>query len=86
MFKKPFAYPFQLNSEVPLLKNCSATLNFDFSSDAKFFVATGVLAMLYAIAIVAVYVKFEDLYKSNNKLPFTVSLVFTFLDLNKKVF
>lgn len=58
-------------------KNCSTEvkINGAFSSDAKFFVATGVLAMLYTIFIIILYIKFDNLYKNNNQVPLVVSIL-----------
>jgi len=44
-------------------------LNGNVSSDAEFFVATGILSLLYCLAIIGVYAFFEELYKSNAKFP-----------------
>lgn len=57
-------------------ETCQFTVNGDFSSDAKFFVATGVLAMLYSIVIILVYAKFDEAYKTNKKIPLYVSEIF----------
>jgi hypothetical protein len=46
----------------------------DFSSDAQFFVATGVLSLLYCIAIVLVYIVFDAMYQSTGLLPLAVRL------------
>jgi hypothetical protein len=46
----------------------------DFSSDAQFFVATGVLSLLYCLAIVLVYVMFDAMYQSTGLLPLAVRL------------
>ncbi|CAH1153733.1 unnamed protein product [Phaedon cochleariae] len=57
----------------------------DFSSDAKFFVTTGVLAMLYSLAIIYVYTKLDNMYKSNSKLPlydFLITVIFGVLWLS----
>ncbi|MDH3003689.1 MAG: hypothetical protein NHF95_00035 [Candidatus Shikimatogenerans sp. JK-2022] len=77
-----YEYPFtllltdvKLNSTDAQNKPCLVTpeITGSVSSDAKFFVATGVLAMLYAIAIVLVYVKFDNLYRTNSQVPLCVS-------------
>ncbi|KAK4872139.1 hypothetical protein RN001_016263 [Aquatica leii] len=63
----------------------TVTIIGDFSSDAKFFVATGVLSMLYALGIIFVYVKLDQLYKSNNHLPlvdFILTVIFAVLWLS----
>ncbi|RZC33026.1 synaptoporin [Asbolus verrucosus] len=86
--KKDFEYPFQLiipASEIRLPKNCTSSIIGDFSSDAKFFVATGILAMLYSITISVVYIKFDEMYKSNNQFPlidFVITVIFGVLWLS----
>ncbi|XP_019868518.1 synaptoporin [Aethina tumida] len=64
-----YGYPFQLHQNKTVAPNCTAAILGDFSSDAKFFVATGVLAMLYALAIAVVYAKFDNTYKTNSQWP-----------------
>lgn len=77
-----FDYPFQFVLDHKLLQstttsgvacNATATIVGNFASDAKFFVATGVLAMLYSLVIIVVYVKFDEMYRSNNQIPLLVS-------------
>lgn len=41
----------------------------DFSSDAQFFVATGVLSMLFTLGISTVYVMFDQIYQQNALVP-----------------
>lgn len=53
---------------------CLINISTNFSSDAKFFVATGVLAMLYSIGIMVVYAKMDEKYKTNNQLPMIVKM------------
>jgi hypothetical protein len=57
---------------------CNKSLSFhligDFSSDAQFFVATGVLSVLYCIGIVLVYVMLDAMYQSTGLLPLAVRL------------
>lgn len=81
-YEYTYDYPFNLNLIQQKLINTASenitcdirvTINGDFSSDARFFVATGVLAMLYTIFIVILYVKFDTLYKNNNQVPLIVS-------------
>lgn len=76
--KKQYSYPFRL-AESYNFTNCSdesaeVKLYGDFSSDAQFFVCTGVLSMLYCIAIIVIYAKFDDKYKSNAQWPLIVSI------------
>lgn len=82
--KYEYYYPFTLNCIDKKLVNtvnenntCNplVTINGDFSSDAKFFVATGVLAMLYCIFIIILYTLFDELYKNNNQVPLIVSIL-----------
>ena len=48
----------------------------DFSSDAQFFVFTGVLSFLATMAIMVVYVFFSEIYFSESKMaPMIVSTV-----------
>lgn len=83
MFDFGFEYPFNLalrEHSVITFKTgnktelCNATVTIDgnFSSDARFFVATGVLAMLYAICIMYVYAKMDEQYRTNPNLPMMV--------------
>lgn len=44
----------------------------DYSSDAEFFVAAGVLAMLYSLASAAFYCFFDSLYQTNKSFPLVV--------------
>ncbi|XP_050313147.1 phospholipase A1-like [Anthonomus grandis grandis] len=81
--KLEFSYPFSIMETVDLIvsptNNCSATVLNDFSSDSRFFVATGVLSMLISLAIIVVYIKMDEAYKSNKKLPLYDFLVTVFL-------
>lgn len=67
-----FEYPFKFAQ-----KYCNNTqlLPLDVSSDAQFFVATGVLSMLYAITITLVYMYFDDIYKRKPEFPMAVSIL-----------
>ncbi len=47
--------------------NSTMTPPGDFSSDAKFFVFTGVISFLSTIAILVVYVFFSGVYSSESK-------------------
>nr|XP_023020912.1 synaptoporin-like [Leptinotarsa decemlineata] len=85
-----FSYPFdiQWNEKVQNKTNfniCDIHSDGNFSSDSKFFVATGVLAMLYSLVIIFVYTKLDEAYKNNNKLPlydFFMTVVFGVLWLS----
>jgi hypothetical protein len=60
-------------------ENCNGTHSLhllgDFSSDAQFFVATGVLSFLYCIGITVVYTMFDAVYQNNGLLPLAVRLI-----------
>uniref|UniRef100_A0A8C4XNS3 MARVEL domain-containing protein n=1 Tax=Falco tinnunculus TaxID=100819 RepID=A0A8C4XNS3_FALTI len=88
----PFAYPFRLNHAVfmpSLTTLCNKTwlgdlhLVGDFSSSAQFFVAVAVLAFLYSMAALALYLGFLHLYRgAGGRLPladFLVTVAFSFL-------
>ena len=49
----------------------------DFSSDAKFFVAVGVLAFLYVIVAIGLYCFFNALYENKDIVPKGVSIAST---------
>lgn len=79
-FSIKFGYPFVLDSATPAEVTCVSpagsppttvpvSLVGDFSSDAQFFVASGVLAFLYCMGIVVVYGFYEEKYQSNSMLP-----------------
>lgn len=53
--------------------NTTLYLSGDVSSDAQFFVATGVLSILYCIFIVTVYTVIDEIYKSKAEIPLAVS-------------
>ncbi|XP_030748327.1 synaptophysin-like protein 2 [Sitophilus oryzae] len=76
-----FSYPFSISVAKSVNNNnsCTVSISNDFSSDAKFFVATGVLAMLYSIAIILVYAKMDEAYKANKKYPLYDFLITVFL-------
>lgn len=72
-----FDYPFRFGENV-----CNKTdgkelgVSVDVSSDARFFVATGVLSILYCIFISAVYTVFDEIYTSKPEVPLAVSNMF----------
>ncbi|XP_061488524.1 synaptophysin-like protein 2 isoform X3 [Rhineura floridana] len=84
-----FGYPFRLY-KVPFdmpdcIQGSTAKrvlhLMGDFSAPAEFFVTLGVFSFLYAMAALAVYLRFHSFYKENKKLPFVdfcVTVSFTF--------
>lgn len=68
-------YPFRFGEQI-----CSkdagkgAVISIDVSSDARFFVATGVLSILYCIFIVAVYTVIDEIYTSKPEVPLAVNI------------
>lgn len=82
-----YSYPFQFVFTKVFKEtdehSCHLKVYGDFSSDAKFFVATGVLAMLYSIVIIVVYAKFDEIYKTNKKIPLYVSEKLKFLGFGR---
>lgn len=57
-------YPFSVAE-----KRLGAEVTVDPASDAQFFVATGVLSMMYCVFIIAVYLFIDDFYKSKAEIP-----------------
>lgn len=53
--------------------NTTLLLSVDVSSDAQFFVITAVLAMLYSLFIIIVYLYLDDMYKTKPEFPMAVS-------------
>jgi hypothetical protein len=49
----------------------------DYSSDAEFFVAAGVLAMLYSLASLGFYCFFGGNYQTNKTFPLVVNFYFS---------
>ncbi|XP_067855246.1 synaptophysin-like protein 1 [Heptranchias perlo] len=82
-----FQYPFRLNSIVIVPSNTcnhskSIYLMGDFSSSAEFFVAIAVLAFLYCMAALVLYVGYFHVYRDGNRGPmidFVVTVIFAFL-------
>lgn len=71
-----FDYPFKFGEKVctdPGNSNRSAVLSADVSSDARFFVATSVLSILYSLFISAVYAAIDEIYTSKPEVPLAVS-------------
>ncbi|KAF4527272.1 hypothetical protein B566_EDAN006992 [Ephemera danica] len=71
-----YDYPFRLDyiEPKPVCEGSGKTLRLygDFSSDAQFFVATGVLSFLYCVGIIVVYLLYEHQYQNNNTWPIAV--------------
>ena len=55
------------------------TIAINFSSDAKFFVATGVLSLLYCGFIIVVYLYLDELYRSKSEFPIADFMLTTVL-------
>lgn len=69
-------YPFEFAHNIcPKASNKNETylMSGDFSSDAQFFVLTGVLSMLYAVFIILVYVYLDSMYKAKPEFAMAVS-------------
>lgn len=68
-------YPFKFGQRVCVdpTSDKSAILSADVSSDARFFVATCVLSILYALFISAVYAGIDEIYTSKPEVPLAVS-------------
>lgn len=69
-------YPFKFGERVcsdPANPANGAVLSADVSSDARFFVATCVLSILYTIFISAVYAVIDEIYTSKPENPLAVS-------------
>jgi len=67
------SYPYRPSHETDTVEACgkTVTVNYfgDFASDSQFFVAAGVLVMLYAAVSFAYYVFRDDTYLSNKSVP-----------------
>lgn len=73
-------YPFRFGKQVcPMANNKTYLMTADVSSDAQFFVATGVLSFMYCIFIIAVYAFIDDFYKSKSEIPLADFMITTIL-------
>ena len=45
----------------------------DYNSPAEFYVFVGVMAFLYSLAAIVLYVVFDDLYRNDENIPTAVS-------------
>jgi len=77
-----FSYPFQLDHVPAQAVTCGdktkqMQLPGDFSSDAQFFVFTGVLSFLATMGILVVYVFFSDMYFAESKTAPMIDFGFT---------
>lgn len=72
-------YPFRFDHVAVNEKACGKDYSFsyfgDYSSDAEFFVAAGVLAMLYALGSLAFYCFCSNMYQTNKTIPLVDFLV-----------
>jgi len=75
------SYPFKFAENVCIEKSSGKALimSADVSSDAQFYVATGVLSLLYCIFIIAVYAFIDELYKSKSEIPLADFMLTTVL-------
>lgn len=69
-----FDFPFKFGENVCGEGNKSAILSADVSSDARFFVATSVLSILYTLFISVVYAGIDEIYTSKPEVPLAVSV------------
>lgn len=68
-------YPFRFGEQICLKDGGKGgIISVDVSSDARFFVATGVLSILYCIFIVAVYTVIDEIYTSKPEVPLAVNI------------
>ncbi|XP_076340608.1 synaptophysin-like isoform X2 [Tachypleus tridentatus] len=68
-----FGYPFKL-SHIPITLDCKGNVSivklpWDFSSSAEFFVATGVLAFLFTLLALVIYIFYSSFYINNQLVP-----------------
>lgn len=61
-------------------------ISIDVSSDARFFVATGVLSILYCVFITAVYTVIDEIYQSKPEVPLAVNTNLIWMNSKKNVF
>lgn len=74
-------YPFAYSEQVCLSEAAKEPvyISGDMSSDSQFFVATGVLSLLYCIFIIAVYGFIDQMYKDKPELPMADFILTTLL-------
>lgn len=68
-----FEYPFRFGETVCKNGTKSFYISADVSSDARFFVATAVLSILYCAFIAAVYSTIDEVYTTKPEIPLAVS-------------
>lgn len=77
-----FDYPFRIEQKIcPKISNKTLeyTLSADLSSDAQFYVATGVLSLMYCVFIIAVYAGLDELYRTKTEIPLADFMLTTIL-------
>lgn len=75
-------YPFSYNERVCVAGGAGEKpvyISGDMSSDSQFFVATGVLSMLYCLFIIAVYGFMDKMYKDKPEFPMADFILTTLL-------
>uniref|UniRef100_A0A1L8D9T2 Putative conserved plasma membrane protein n=2 Tax=Nyssomyia neivai TaxID=330878 RepID=A0A1L8D9T2_9DIPT len=75
----PLEYPFRFAAKLCTVGGKEQPVSAIVSSDAQFFVATGVLSLLYCIFIIAVYAFIDELYKSKTEIPLADFMLTTVL-------
>jgi len=70
---KAINYPFRLDHEKVDVTACETQYVFpffgDYSSDSQFYVASGVLAMLYSLGALTFYSVMDTIYKADRRFP-----------------
>uniref|UniRef100_A0A1B0DHY3 Uncharacterized protein n=1 Tax=Phlebotomus papatasi TaxID=29031 RepID=A0A1B0DHY3_PHLPP len=72
-------YPFRFAETVCTNADKPVDISANVASDAQFYVATGVLSLLYCIFIIAVYAMIDELYKSKTEIPLADFMLTTVL-------
>lgn len=77
---RSISYPFRFSEPICHEKTQQEiVISADVSSDAQFYVATGVLSLLYCIFIIGVYAFVDELYKSKSEIPLADFMLTTVL-------
>ena len=66
-----FSVPACVNASIP---QEDYYLCCDLKSSPQFYVFVGVMAFLYSLAALILYIKFDDLYRGNDLVPIVVRL------------